>query len=66
MKKIHIIALYLFGFIVSASLGTIAFQFFEIGENLQRTNRDTDKISTGLNNIDFTLSRIRELLSNMQ
>lgn len=73
MKKIHIIALYLFGIIVSVSLGIIAFQLLEIGENLQRTNRDLDRISTGLSNIDFTLSRnidstlsrIRDLLRNM-
>lgn len=65
MKKIHIVALYLFGISASVSLGIIAFQLLEIGENLERTNRDLDRISTGLSNIDFTLSRIRDLLSNI-
>lgn len=65
MKKIHIVALYLFGITASVSLGIIAFHLLEIGENLERTNRDLDRISTGLSNIDFTLSRIRDLLSNM-
>lgn len=36
MKKIHIIALYLFGVIVSSSLGTIAFQLPEIEKRLRQ------------------------------
>lgn len=59
MKKVHIIALYMFGIIVSVSLGTIAFQLLAIEENLQRTNRDLDRISTGLSNIDFALEHMK-------